>query len=786
MSHTESVETDRPARAAAGSKADRVLRFKRSSTVTLLQGEGVFVSSERGARSRIHGRLISDLYPLLDGTLTRDETEQRLRDQGHANPGVGIERLLRSGHVVEVDPDVDVRAAGYWEQCGLDGDRSVEAVRAVVGLLVIGEGLPEQIEQAAADQGLSVERYPDLADLPDEPHRLTIVFADDYERPELAVVNDWSLRTGASWLLAKPIGVRLWVGPTFTPGDTACYECLRVRLESKSLTESYLRQRGALERTYVESVTGLPSTRRLGVDLALQGAATWLAGVVRMSSTGVDLARAGDVTTIDTVDLSSIRHHLDPRPQCRSCGDAQLQARIIDAPVEIVPRPKAQTTDGGHRALNPEQFVELYEKFVSDITGPVSHLIAMPLDVPGLHVYAAGQNFAMPMQSIADLKAGLRSASCGKGKSPAQAKASALGEAIERYSGVFHGDERRVVAPLRSFDPADVVHPNELHQYSDDQFAQRAVWNALPSHFHWVGDAIHPDQPVEWTPLWSLTNQRQRWVPTSVLYYNYSTANSSYNGGANSNGCAAGASIEDAVLQGFMELVERDATAIWWYNRSRRRGIDLSSFSDPYFEHWQRQYAALGRTTWVLDITTDLGIPTVVAVSHRTDKPAQDILLALGSHFDVEIAIGRALSEMNQFLPAVIDMPADGTGTYAFTDPTQVHWWKTATVDSEPYLLPDPETAAATPADFVDRSRTDLADDVALAREIVEEAGMEMLVLDQTRPDIGLPVARVVVPGLRHFWPRYAPGRLYDVPVAMGLQRTPTAEADLNPIAMFL
>jgi len=58
---------------------------------------------------------------------------------------------------------------------------------------------------------------------------------------------------------------------------------------------------------------------------------------------------------------------------------------------------------------------------------------------------------------------------------------------------------------------------------------------------------------------------------------------------------------------------------------------------------------------------------------------------------------------------------------------------------------------------------------------------MEFLVLEQTRPDIGMPVARVIVPGMRHFWPRFAPGRLYDVPVSTGHRQTPLAEANLNP-----
>jgi ribosomal protein S12 methylthiotransferase accessory factor len=66
------------------------------------------------------------------------------------------------------------------------------------------------------------------------------------------------------------------------------------------------------------------------------------------------------------------------------------------------------------------------------------------------------------------------------------------------------------------------------------------------------------------------------------------------------------------------------------------------------------------------------------------------------------------------------------------------------------------------------------------------ERGHEVLVLDQTRPDVGLPVVKMVVPGLRHFWARFAPGRLYDVPVQMGQLKTPLAEADLNPVPMFL
>ena len=61
-----------------------------------------------------------------------------------------------------------------------------------------------------------------------------------------------------------------------------------------------------------------------------------------------------------------------------------------------------------------------------------------------------------------------------------------------------------------------------------------------------------------------------------------------------------------------------------------------------------------------------------------------------------------------------------------------------------------------------------------------------MLILDQTRPDINMPVVKVVVPGLRHFWPRFAPGRLFEVPVELGRLTKPTPYDQLNPIPLFL
>ncbi|MGH6905681.1 MAG: YcaO-like family protein [Geminicoccaceae bacterium] len=118
-------------------------------------------------------------------------------------------------------------------------------------------------------------------------------------------------------------------------------------------------------------------------------------------------------------------------------------------------------------------------------------------------------------------------------------------------------------------------------------------------------------------------------------------------------------------------------------------------------------------------------------------------------------------------------------------DPVLVRWLRTATVENQPYVVPL-EDQVADAGDFEDRSSDDIAADVRLCVERLRDLGHEALVLDHTRPDVGFPTARVIVPGLRHFWARLAPGRLYDVPVSLGWLEQGHGEEDLNPIPFYL
>jgi ribosomal protein S12 methylthiotransferase accessory factor len=100
-------------------------------------------------------------------------------------------------------------------------------------------------------------------------------------------------------------------------------------------------------------------------------------------------------------------------------------------------------------------------------------------------------------------------------------------------------------------------------------------------------------------------------------------------------------------------------------------------------------------------------------------------------------------------------------------------------LESYPFLTPIKNPSLPSGLDFgtLDNTRNQVLACVDIARR----AGLDFLVLNQTRPDVEVPVVRVIVPGLRHFYRRFGPGRLYDIPVKLGLRDQPIPENDLTP-----
>lgn len=761
------------------------VRLKQFLQVHALPGEGVYLLSEHG-QTVLRGELAEKLVPLLNGDFDRAELEEMLSPAfGAGKTSEAINRLIEAGHAVEAGPEMQPRAAGYWEMAGLTVDHAIRSTTARrISVQALGCTEANWLTNPACLAGLEVTAEADA--------ELTVVLTDDYSSHELADMNRAALKSGRSWLLAKPVGTEIWVGPLFAPGTTGCWQCLATRLESHYMAASYLRHRAPMPSMPSTAVADLPTTIAMACHLTCMVALQWFADfhTTELVHHGQEPDHTpclgpGEILTLNTLTLRTRVHSPGRRPQCAVCGDSALQAQSQWRPIVLASRPKQLGIRGGHRAKRPEDLLAQYERFVSPVIGPVRHLVKARMPTEDLHCYWSGYNSGTPARDLGGLRSGLRSLTGGKGATDVEARAGALAEALERHSGCFQGDEARISARFTELGP-EAIEPNTVSLFSAAQYTGRAEWNRRCPALDRVTDPFDPHAVIDWTPVWSLTANRRMFLPTASLFYHYQDRSGRQYPWADSNGCAAGASLEDAALQGFFELVERDAVAIWWYNMLRMPRMDLGRFHDPYIIRWQEAHAALGRETWTLDLTTDLGVLVVAALSRRTGGSAEDIVLGFGAHFDPRTAVIRALTEVDQNLPFVLARRNGSlTGNPIDQDHHLIDWLEQARTEQHPFLLPAPQTPR-TAADHSDRSSPDLLDDLHLAQQIVQEAGLELLMLNQTRPDIGLPVVKAIVPGLRHFRRRMAPGRLYDVPVRMGRIAAPRIESEMNQVDFFL
>jgi ribosomal protein S12 methylthiotransferase accessory factor len=739
-------------------------RFLPHFHVEVVPGEGVFLLSD-SRQSLLRGRLYELLAVRLDGRPVEDVCE-RLR--GEASPAevyYALTQLERKGYLCEEDESLPAGQAALW---------SAQQVGP-------GTAARRLAEHPVVVQALGVEARPFLELLRSVHVRVggegppDVVLTESALRGELREHNAAALRSGRPWLLVKPTGRVVWVGPLFVPGKTGCWECLAQRLRANSPVAAYLQGRNGHAGSVLQDRAATPAILQIAWGLAANAVASW---IVRSELPELE----GKLQALDIPTWRMQAHTLVRLPFCPACGAGEK--RQYQAP-SLKYSKKTFTSDGGHRVVPPEETLSRHGHHVSPITGAVPMVERCAPGGEGvLHVYVAGSNSARPSRSLGHLRGDLRTMNAGKGTSDVQARASALCEALERYSGVFRGDEARRRARLAELGDA-AIPLNDCLLFSERQYRERDARNATCSRFSFIPVPISPEAEVEWSPVWSLTRREVRYLPTAFCCYDYPQPEDGTYCLACSNGCAAGNTLEEAILQGLLELVERDAVALWWYNRLRRPGVDLESFGEPYLDRLRVFLQAHGRELWVLDLTADLDIPVFASITRRTDRPPEQILFGFGAHLDPRVALLRAVTEMNQMLSSpLLGLPEKGAQKEPI-DPETAHWLETATTANQPYLLPAEgpcRSAASYPQTWAD----DVADDVRACQALVEHAGMEMLVLDQTRPEVGLPVAKVIVPGLRHFWPRFAPGRLYDVPVQLGWLSRPLAEHELNPIAMFL
>jgi ribosomal protein S12 methylthiotransferase accessory factor len=526
---------------------------------------------------------------------------------------------------------------------------------------------------------------------------------------------------GTSWLLVDPSPLCPTLGAMFIPGRTGCWECLTFRLGRLRPAEAYLHARCATTFTVPDRLTAQGAESALRSRSALE----W---VVR-------------------------------RPGCPSCGD--------DGHVEARRREPPQLNDTPVRP----QARHLLDPFNGVTTGLKRLRSASP---HASHVFVAAPAGDGRASDLASLRRVLASRATGSGTTRNAALRAVIGEAVERHCGIAYGDERDVRATLAQLGD-DAIPPNECMLFSTSQYSARAAANRIGDSATRVPVPLHESARIDWTVVWSLSTGRRRFVPTAYVVRGSPRTLGSKYCVADTNGCAAGKTLADTVVRGFLELVERDAIAIWWYNRLDVPRLDndstliderASSTSD----------ARRPRESWLLDLTTDLGIPVIAAISRRLDSPCERLVFGFGASWRIDRAARHAIREMAQMATLADRIP---DATLQHDARVACKWLRTASCEEQRFLRGSSSATriGASVSERVPRRGSQVALHCA---ELAARHGMDLCVFDQTRADVGFPVARVMAPGLRPAVPRFAPGRLFTVPQSLRSIRAAT-EAELNP-----
>lgn len=214
------------------------------------------------------------------------------------------------------------------------------------------------------------------------------------------------------------------------------------------------------------------------------------------------------------------------------------------------------------------------------------------------------------------------------------------------------------------------------------------------------------------------------------------------------SGVAAGPDWDWAASRALLELIERDAVALWWTGGHRGRPIALH---EPALTEAARLAAVLRqdqteRLSWLLDITTDLGIPCVVAVS--CDRHGRGLACGFAARLTLEAAVRGALLENAQMELALIlalaKRAAQDDGSAAGAGEHEDKALHLATrIDAGACDLLHP---LGVPLVHAVRASGEAVPQLAL---VLANAGIEAALVDQSRPDFGLPVVRAIAPDLQ-------------------------------------
>ena len=382
---------------------------------------------------------------------------------------------------------------------------------------------------------------------------------------------------------------------------------------------------------------------------------------------------------------------------------------------------------GTHRVRDPKETIEINEGKLR--TAGITRLTEITdLDRVKIPVFSAIRPTA---------QSGGVSVYAGKGATVEQAKASAMMEGFERYSA-----ERQDKDSERTF----------VDTYNNIKKGLSNVDNALdpkdlllPKNY---GNENVENSRLEWIEAEDIISEESIYVPSNAVFHPYIPTRevspspiAIFKG--NTNGLASGNIIEESVLHGIFEVVERDAWSIFELTKRNKKEISQDTIENDTINELLEKFHIQGIDIKLMDITADLKITTVAASADDTVlKDPALLTLGVGTHLNPEVAVIRALTEVAQSRATQIHGTREDTIRADFMRKSGYEHMKRM---NRHYFQKEEETINL--GDIEDKSSHSIKRDIETSIEEVRKAGFnQILYTDLTREEIGINVARVIIP----------------------------------------
>ncbi|MDR7071688.1 TOMM precursor leader peptide-binding protein [Fictibacillus barbaricus] len=636
-------------------------------------------------------------------------------------------------------------------------------------IAVVGEGLLADYVYKELSGIYQITRWSSMDEASPNGENLALVLHDSWRPAEHLKADDVFRSSGIPWLRGFIAFGEANIGPLVLPDKKGCSQCADVRRfmtgpdrrEQFQIKEYKMDQRNIQQDPWATNL-GLWQTSLLVQE------------EVHRFFNGEKAQTHEHVLFLHLNTLRLSRHFILPDPYCHVCSDLPEDTADL-AKIELKQSPKTSIDSYRCRSMDDLQTV-LSQDYLDSRTGLLN-----------FKRYDFTSPFAdtivnLPLLSGNELNA-------GRTQSYAQSELAGILEGLERNCGYSPKGKRTQVYEPYSKVEKYAIDPQSIGLHTEKQYE-------LPD---FPFRPLDEDRPIHWVWGYSLTENRPILVPEIFAYY-------SLGGGEGfvyetSNGCAVGGSLEEAILYGIFEIVERDSFLMTWYAELPIPRLDNKSIDDQELQLMiQRIHAVTGFEVHLFNATTENGIPSIWALAKNTKEKGMNLLCAAGAHVDPLRAVKGAVQELAGMLLNMDDTFEKNKKKYVqmykhshlvqqMEDHSMLYGLKEA--EKRLYFLLDKRLVKDFHKEFGPvRKSADLLDDLQAVLDVFKQLKLEVIVVDQTSPELkrnALHCVKVVIPGMlpmtfgHHLTRLKGLDRVLKIPAKLGYVKRPLKFNELNP-----